>query len=204
VAEPQAERSRDSGPCGSRRLTSGLAPGRFTHPAGASAIRGTGSREPPATACRNRPPRASAQARQAVSAASLSFGCPLRTTRSVFGRAPRLAARWAGVGTVGLGAGSLRILRCVQALPRAPTCAVAKSDPRLASLGLTCAFDLVAGLSGPDRGANRAQAEVVSGAPTTGESALTSGYLLVEARSPLPGKPRSVHGMKRDVSRNVY
>jgi hypothetical protein len=29
-----------------------------------------------------------------------------------------------------------------------------------------------------------------SGAPTTTETALTSGYLLVEARSPLPGAPR--------------
>jgi hypothetical protein len=29
-----------------------------------------------------------------------------------------------------------------------------------------------------------------SGAPIAGESALTSGYLLVEARSPLPSAPR--------------
>jgi hypothetical protein len=44
--------------------------------------------------------------------------------------------------------------------------------------------------SRPDRGVNRAQAEVVSGAPTTTETALTSGYLLVETRSPLPGPIR--------------
>lgn len=74
--------------------------------------------------------------------------------------------------------------------PRAPTCAAAKSDPRLAFLPLTCGFGLAAELSGPDRGVNRAQAEVVSGAPTTGERALTSGYLLVETRSPLPGPTR--------------
>jgi hypothetical protein len=60
----------------------------------------------------------------------------------------------------------------------------------LAFLALTCGFDLGAGLSGPDRGVNRAQAEVVSGAPTTTETALTSGYLLVEARSPLPEPTR--------------
>ena len=36
----------------------------------------------------------------------------------------------------------------------------------------------------------RAQDRVLSWAPTPGESALTSGYLLVEARSPLPGAPR--------------
>lgn len=35
-----------------------------------------------------------------------------------------------------------------------------------------------------------AQVRFPSGAPTTGESALTSGYLLVEARSPLTGVPR--------------
>jgi len=62
----------------------------------------------------------------------------------------------------------------------------------LAFPALTCWFGLAAGRFEPDRGVNRAQAEVVSGAPTTGESELTSGYLLVEARSPLPGKPRSV------------
>jgi hypothetical protein len=55
---------------------------------------------------------------------------------------------------------------------------------------LTCWFGPAAALSVPDRGINRAQAEVVSGAPTTGESALISGYLLVEARSPLPGPTR--------------
>jgi hypothetical protein len=38
----------------------------------------------------------------------------------------------------------------------------------------------------------RAQNRVLSGAPTTGETALTSGYLLVEARSPLPGTPRGL------------
>jgi len=36
-------------------------------------------------------------------------------------------------------------------------------------------------------GAVRAQDRGLSGALTTGESALTSGYLMVEARSPLPG-----------------
>jgi hypothetical protein len=59
-----------------------------------------------------------------------------------------------------------------------------------AFMALTCGFGLAAGLSGQNREANRAQAEVVSGAPTTTESALTSGYLLVEARSPLPGPTR--------------
>jgi len=120
------------------------------------------------------------------------FVSPLCITasRSLFWEAPRLAAGWAGVGTVGSAVGSLRILRRVRAVPRAPTCAVAKSDPVLAFLALTCGFGMGAGFYGPDREANRAQAEVVSGAPTTTETPLTSGYLLVEARSPLPEPTR--------------
>ena len=55
---------------------------------------------------------------------------------------------------------------------------------------LTCWFALGAVLLRPRSQANRAQAEVVSGAPTTTETALTSGYLLVEARSPLPEPAR--------------
>jgi hypothetical protein len=60
----------------------------------------------------------------------------------------------------------------------------------LALVALTCGFGLAAGLFGPDREINSAQAEVVSGAPTTTETALTSGYLLVETRSPLPEPAR--------------
>jgi len=60
----------------------------------------------------------------------------------------------------------------------------------LAFLLLTCALGLAAGMITSDRDVSRAQAEVVSGAPDTTESALTSGYLLVEARSPLPGPVR--------------
>jgi hypothetical protein len=39
-----------------------------------------------------------------------------------------VAGRARGVGTVGPGAGSLRTPRHIQAVPRAPTCAVAKPD----------------------------------------------------------------------------
>jgi hypothetical protein len=45
----------------------------------------------------------------------------------------------------------------------------------------------------------RAQVRVLSGAPIAGESALTSGYLLVEAQAPLPGKPRGVGGKNGDA-----
>lgn len=87
--------------------------------------------------------------RQAASATSLPFRCPLciAAACSLFWEAAsRLAADWAGAGTVGPGVGSLRILRCVRAVPRAPTCAVAKSDPMLAFLALTCGFGPGAGL----------------------------------------------------------
>ncbi len=104
--------------------------------------------------------------------------------------ASRLAARAGRVGMVGPGIGWVRTQRCVRAVPRAPTCAVVKGDPMLANLAVTCGFSPAAGLTDPDLGRYRAQAEVVSGAPIAGESALTSGYLLVEARSPLPGAPR--------------
>jgi hypothetical protein len=54
----------------------------------------------------------------------------------------------------------------VRAVPRAPTCAAAKSDPRLAFLTLTCGFSSAPRLPGPTAGANCAQAEVVSRIPT--------------------------------------
>ena len=109
---------------------------------------------------------------------------------AVLGDPSRLAAAWPGFKTAGPGVGSLRIPRRARAAPRAPTCAVTKSDPTLLLLTLTCGFAVTAGQSCPDRGVNSAQAEVVSRGPKTKETALTSGYLLVEARSPLPGPTR--------------
>jgi hypothetical protein len=43
-----------------------------------------------------------------------------------------------------------------------------------------------------------------SGAPIAGESALTSGYLLVEAQALLPGKPRGVGGKNGDAGSERY